>query len=104
MTMAITPPNDTEAASESGDIDITESLDTISMLRTQIDSMDAAIIRLVVERTRISKRIQATRISTGGTRVEVGRERVVLDGYRKGLGPDGVVLAEALLRVGRGVR
>jgi chorismate mutase len=103
MTMAITPPNE-DTTSESGDIDITESLDTISMLRTQIDSMDAAIIRLVVERTRISKRIQATRISTGGTRVEVGRERIVLDGYRKGLGPDGVVLAEALLRVGRGAR
>lgn len=102
MTMAITPPNDAET--DAADIDVAESLDTISMLRSQIDSMDAAIIRLVIERTRISKRIQATRISTGGTRIEVGRERVVLDGYRAGLGPDGVVLAEALLRVGRGAK
>jgi chorismate mutase len=103
MTMATTPADST-AASDPAQPNIAESLDVISMLRTQIDSMDAAIIRLVVERTRISKRIQAERISSGGTRVELGRERVVLDGYRAGLGPDGVQLAEALLRVGRGAK
>ena len=64
----------------------------------------AAIIALVSERTRLSKRIQAARISSGGTRVELGRERVVLDSYRTGLGPDGPQLAEAILRVGRGAR
>jgi len=80
------------------------NLDVIGMLRTQIDAMDAAIIALVGERTRLSKRIQAARISTGGTRVELGRERIVLDGYRTGLGPDGPQLAEAILRVGRGAR
>jgi chorismate mutase len=84
--------------------DTEPNLDVIPMLRTQIDAMDAAIIRLVAERTKLSKRIQAARISSGGTRVELGRERVVLDGYRTGLGPDGPQLAEAILRVGRGAR
>jgi chorismate mutase len=84
--------------------DTEPNLDVIPMLRTQIDAMDAAIIRLVAERTRLSKRIQAARISSGGTRVELGRERIVLDGYRTGLGPDGPQLAEAILRVGRGAR
>jgi chorismate mutase len=103
MTMAITPPNES-AAGQPVDPDLDQSLDVIPMLRTQIDAMDAAIIRLVAERTKLSKRVQAARISSGGTRVELGRERVVLDGYREGLGPDGPQLAEAILRVGRGAR
>jgi chorismate mutase len=80
------------------------AIDVIPMLRTQIDAMDAAIIRLVAERTLLSKRIQAARITAGGTRVELGRERMILDSYRSGLGPDGPQLAEAILRVGRGAK
>ena len=86
------------------DPDAEPNLDVIPMLRTQIDAMDAAIIRLVSERTLLSKRIQAERISSGGTRVELGRERMILDSYRTGLGPDGPQLAEAILRVGRGAK
>ena len=59
------------------------------MLRGQIDAIDEAIIRLVAERTRLSTRIQTARMNAGGTRVELGRERVILDAYRAGLGPDG---------------
>jgi chorismate mutase len=79
-------------------------VDVIPTLRTQIDAMDAAIIRLVAERTLLSKRIQTARITSGGTRVELGRERMILDCYRTGLGPDGPQLAEAILRVGRGAK
>ena len=86
------------------DPDTDTNLDVIPMLRTQIDAMDAAIIRLVSERTLLSKRVQAARITAGGTRVELGRERIVLDTYRTGLGPDGPQLAEAILRVGRGAK
>jgi chorismate mutase len=86
------------------DSDAGSNLDVIPTLRTQIDAMDAAIIRLVAERTRLSKRVQTARISAGGTRVELGRERMILDSYRTGLGPDGPQLAEAILRVGRGAR
>jgi chorismate mutase len=77
---------------------------TISTLRLQIDAVDEALIRLVAERARLSKRIQAARISAGGTRVELGRERVILDAYRSQLGPDGSQLADAVLRVCRGAR
>jgi chorismate mutase len=80
------------------------AIDVIPMLRTQIDAMDAAIIRLVSERTLLSKRVQAARITAGGTRVELGRERMILDSYRSGLGTDGPQLAEAILRVGRGAK
>ncbi len=76
--------------------------DAIPMLREQIDALDLAITRLVSERMRLSKRIQTARVNAGGTRVELGRERVVLDGYRQALGADGPQLAEAVLRVCRG--
>ena len=78
--------------------------DTIPMLRHQIDSLDTAIAHLVAERTKLSRRIQTARMNAGGTRVELGRERVVLDAYRRMLGPDGAQLGEALLRVCRGAR
>ncbi len=79
-------------------------LDTIPTLRGQIDALDDAIIRLVIERTRLSHRVQTARINGGGTRIELGRERVILDRYRAALGPDGSQLGEAVLRAGRGAR
>jgi chorismate mutase len=110
MITATTPPGsasdsapDSTSASTSGSA-LEEVIDIIPTLRTQIDAMDAAIIRLVGERVRLSKRIQAARINSGGTRVELGRERIVLDGYRAVLGPDGAQLGEAVLRVSRGAR
>ena len=49
------------------------------MLREQIDALDAALIQLVAERARVSRRIQTARMNAGGTRVELGRERTVLN-------------------------
>ncbi len=43
-------------------------------------------------------------MNAGGTRVELGRERVVLDTYRSALGADGPLLGDAILRVCRGAR
>jgi chorismate mutase len=74
----------------------------IPLLRTQIDAIDAGIARLVAERSRLSSRIQSARIAAGGVRVELGRERLVLDGYRQTLGEDGVALGSAVLRLCRG--
>jgi chorismate mutase len=79
-----------------------DDADAIGMLRGQIAALDDAIARLVAERGRLSRRIQLARVNAGGTRVELGRERVVLDRYRAGLGPDGVQFANAVLRVCRG--
>ena len=81
-----------------------ETADAIPVLRDHNDALDAAICRLVAERSRLSHRIQAARVNSGGTRVELGRERVILDAYRHALGHDGPALADAILRVCRGAR
>ena len=78
--------------------------ETLATLRGQIDALDVAIARLVAERTQLSRRAQQLRISVGGTRVELSRERVIMQRYRNALGIDGPNLAEAVLRVGRGQR
>ena len=76
----------------------------IPTLRGQIDALDAAIVNLVAERARLSRRIQIARVNGGGTRVELGRERVILDAYRDALGAQGPHLADAVLQVCRGTR
>lgn len=82
----------------------TDAADAILLLRRQIDSMDEAIARLVAERAKLSRRVQTARMNAGGTRVELGRERVILDTYRQALGPNGPALADAVLQVCRGAR
>jgi monofunctional chorismate mutase len=81
-----------------------EAADAIPVLREQIDAMDEAILRLVAERAKLSRRIQLARMNGGGTRVELGRERVIMDAYRTALGPQGPALADAVLQVCRGAR
>lgn len=76
--------------------------DLIPLLRTQIDAIDAGIARLIAERARLSRRIQSARIAAGGVRVELGRERRILEGYRSTLGEEGIGLATAVLRLCRG--
>ena len=82
----------------------TEAAAAIPVLRAQIDAMDEAIVRLVAERARLSRRIQTARLNAGGTRVELGREREILAHYRTELGPEGPALADAVLQVCRGRR
>jgi chorismate mutase len=102
MTTAVNSPmTDTDATDQTAD---QSAQDTIDMLREQIDALDAALIRIVAERARVSRRIQSTRMNAGGTRVELGRERTVRNRFRDGLGPDGATLAEAVLQVCRGTR
>ena len=78
--------------------------EAIATLRGQIDAIDAAIVNLVAERARLSRRIQTARVNAGGTRVELGRERVILETYRDALGAQGPHLADAVLQVCRGSR
>lgn len=82
----------------------TDAAAAIPVLRAQIDALDEAIARLVSERAKLSSRIQASRMNAGGTRVELGRERVILETYRNALGPNGPALADAVLQVCRGRR
>ncbi len=77
---------------------------SVAVLRAQIDAVDEAIVRLVAERAKLSARVQTARMNGGGTRVELGRERVILDTYRSALGPHGPALADSVLQVCRGAR
>ncbi|HEY2723831.1 MAG TPA: chorismate mutase [Pseudonocardiaceae bacterium] len=90
--------DETEPADAAGDdtppVDLAE-------LRTEIDYLDAEILRLVQRRTAVSKAIGKARRAAGGPRVVHGREMAVLDRYRE-LGPEGHELAMLLLRLGRG--
>ena len=104
MTRTSTTPAPSTNVGSSAVSTNVDSGEMIPVLRAQIDALDEAIIRLVAERTRVSRRIQTARINGGGTRVELGRERVVLATYRDGLGADGPHLADAVLQVCRGSR
>lgn len=73
----------------------------IDALRTEIDQIDAEILRLVKRRVEISKVIGAARMAAGGPRIVYNREMDVLARYRD-LGPEGRQLALALLNLGRG--
>jgi chorismate mutase len=95
---------DSTAAGSVVESDAAIAAGAISVLRGQIDSLDEAIIRLVAERAKLSSRVQTARINAGGTRVQLGRERVIMDAYRSALGPQGPSLADAVLQVCRGTR
>lgn len=73
----------------------------LAALRTEIDALDAEILRLVQRRSAVSRAIGAARMAAGGTKVVHGREMAVLDRYRE-LGDEGRELAMLLLRLGRG--
>jgi chorismate mutase len=73
----------------------------LAALRSEIDYLDAEILRLVQRRTAVSRAIGSARRAAGGPRVVHGREMAVLDRYRE-LGKDGYELAMLLLRLGRG--
>ena len=76
----------------------------IDSLRAEIDQLDRTIAELVARRATVSAQVQAARVRAGGTRMELSRERVVLDHYRGVLGARGPALGEAVLRVCRGER
>jgi chorismate mutase len=99
MLSAISAADRSDAAANPPD-----AAEAIPVLRGQIDALDAAIVRLVAERAKLSHRIQAARMSAGGTRVELGRERVILETYRAALGTHGPALADSVLQVCRGSR
>ncbi|MBN9108712.1 MAG: chorismate mutase [Pseudonocardia sp.] len=73
----------------------------IDALRLEIDRLDAEILRLVKERTDVSRRIGAVRMAGGGPRIVYSREIHVLARFRE-LGEEGRELAMLLLRLGRG--
>lgn len=74
---------------------------TIDEMRTEIDEIDAELLRLIQRRSEISHAIGAARASEGGTRIVYSREMKVLDRFAA-LGPAGTELGMLLLSLGRG--
>ncbi|GAA2489885.1 chorismate mutase [Winogradskya humida] len=74
----------------------------IQAIRERIDEIDQTIIDLWLERSRLSQDVGRTRMASGGTRLVLSRERVIVDRFREALGPDGTQVALLLLRAGRG--
>jgi chorismate mutase len=70
--------------------------------RALIDALDADIVRLVEHRRAVSRHIQTLRIASGGVRLQLSREYVVVDRYRDALGDAGSGLATSLLEICRG--
>src|SRR5215207_8894461 len=79
----------------------TETAESIAELRREIDRLDNEILRLVRQRSEVSRRIGAARMAAGGTKIVYNRELQVLEHYGQ-LGKEGVELAMVLLRLGRG--
>ncbi|THV27646.1 chorismate mutase [Glycomyces paridis] len=76
--------------------------DDLNELRTEIDGLDAEILRLWQRRAEVSKTIGEIRMANGGTRLVLDRERAILEKYRAALGDDGIQIAMLILRAGRG--
>jgi len=79
----------------------TEDTPDTDALRSEIDSLDDEILRLVKRRAEVSREIGSARMAAGGPRIVYNREMDVLARYRE-LGPEGRQLAMALLNLGRG--
>ena len=77
------------------------SEDEISLLRVEIDQLDADILRLIKRRSEVSKLIGKARMAAGGPRIVYNREMAVLARFDD-LGAEGRELGMLLLRLGRG--
>ena len=73
----------------------------IEQLRRRIDAIDTELIRLIGQRTSVSRAIGAARRNLGGPRIVYSRELLIFERFRE-LGPAGADLALLLLDMGRG--
>lgn len=92
----------TPASSDDPGTSAPEAAESILAMRQRIDEIDHALITLWQERARLSQRVGATRLASGGTRLVLSREREIVDRFRQALGADGTQLALLILRAGRG--
>ena len=74
----------------------------LQTLRNQIDALDDAIAALLDERAKVSATIQASRLVTGRSRVDLVREREVFARYRDNLTMPGQEVPDAVLAYCRG--
>lgn len=69
----------------------------LEILRAQLAHLDDALIQSLIERQRISLRVQRLKVDAGGARVDVGQENVVIKRYTDRLGDPGRYLANEVL-------
>ncbi|MGV9245455.1 chorismate mutase [Streptomyces sp. NPDC003710] len=74
----------------------------IDRAREAIDALDLQIVEIIQRRRAISLQIQQQRMSEGGTRTVLSREKFILDRYATGLGVEGTALALNILSLCRG--
>lgn len=70
--------------------------------RIEIDQLDATIADLLKRRAFVSGQVQRARVRLGGARVDLGREREVIDTYIAKLGARGSDIADTVLTYCRG--
>lgn len=75
--------------------------EAITHMRSEIDTIDAELVKLIQRRTELSHAIGQARTADGGTRIVYSREMKVLDKFAE-LGPAGTDLGMLLLSLGRG--
>jgi chorismate mutase len=80
----------------------TANEDDLALLRNELDELDEAVRLILKRRVELSRRIQSIRIESGGARVDLQREKQVIDGYRRTFEQDGAELALAILHISRG--
>lgn len=78
------------------------SNERIQELRKEINQLDNTIISAIKRRTEISHLIGQSRMGSGGTRLVHTREVAIINEFREELGTEGLAIASALLRMGRG--
>jgi len=91
----------TDPAQAPEEVPVPADQDGIDTLRTEIDAIDAELVRLILHRTAISHAIGTARKTLGGPKIVYSREMAILERFRA-LGPAGTDLGMLLLAMGRG--
>ncbi|MFD9722417.1 chorismate mutase [Streptomyces sp. NPDC059072] len=78
------------------------ALADVTALRAELDVVDAEIRTLLERRRALSREVQRTRLSSGGTRTDFTREMRVIAPYTEAYGRQGTAIAMAVLEICRG--
>lgn len=74
----------------------------IQSYREEINRLDGVIRDAIARRSEVSRAIGKTRLQSGGTKLVYTREVAIINEFREAFGSEGVQIAQALLRLGRG--
>lgn len=75
---------------------------SVSDMRDRIDAIDRAVASLLAERAAVSHDVQVAKVTSGVSRVDLGREREVIQTYTDALGRHGSEVGHAVLVFCRG--